>query len=123
MKNKDLLIYRIVTGLFSLHMLFTIFAYFYMHEMVAEVFTSLGISPAIIYPLALVKFLGLIAIWTNKSKVLKELAYLGFALDFIFASIAHFIAVDGGFVAPLFALTLMIVSFIYHRKLLKTSLA
>ena len=117
MNKKDLIIYRTVTGVFTAHMLLTIGVYFFNYEMVAEMFTSLGVPPVIIFPLAVVKTLGLIAIWTNKSKILKELAYAGFALDFILAASAHLIAGDGGFVPPLVALGLLITSFVYHRKL------
>lgn len=117
MKNRDIIIYRVVTGIFTAHMLFTIGAYLFMHNMVQEMFESLGISPALIYPLALAKFLGLVAIWTNKSRLLKELAYLGFAIDFILAFSAHLIADDGGAAAAFIALIIVVISYIYHRKL------
>ena len=117
MKKRDIIIYRIFTGIVTAHMLFTVVVYFIMHDMVKAMFESLGVSPAIIYPLAIVKILGLVAIWTNKSKILKELAYIGFAIDFIMAIIAHSMASDGGAVGPLFALIILIVSYIDHRKL------
>jgi len=117
MNKKDLIIYRTVTGIFTAHMLLTVGVYFFNYEMVAEMFTSLGVPTQTIYPLAVVKMLGLIAIWTNKSKILKELAYAGFALDFILAASAHLMAGDGGFVPPLVALAFLIASFVYHKKL------
>ena len=117
MKKKDIIIYWVVTGLFTAHTLFTVVAYFIMHEMTSNMFQSLGVSPSLIYPLAIAKTLGLVAIWTNKSKLLKELAYLGFAADFIMASIAHTMANDGGAIAPLVVLALLIISYIYNRKI------
>lgn len=117
MKNKDLIIYRVVTGVFTLHMLFTAVAYFFMYDMVEEMFISLGVPAAVIYPLAVAKILGLVAIWTNKSKLLKELAYAGFAIDFILAISTHLIANDGGFIGPMVALVIGSVSFLYHRKI------
>lgn len=119
MKNKDLIIYRTVTGLFTLHMLFTAVVYFFMYDMVEEMFISLGVPAAVIYPLAVAKILGLVAIWTNKSKLLKELAYAGFALDFILAASTHIIANDGGFIAPLVALVMVSISYWYNHKLNK----
>ncbi|GAB5409009.1 MAG: hypothetical protein BalsKO_13740 [Balneolaceae bacterium] len=116
MNKKDIIIYRVVTGIFSAHMLFTVVAYIFMYDMVAEVFESLGVPTAVIYPLALAKVLGLVAIWTNKSKILKELAYLGFALDFILAFSAHLMASDGGAIPPLVALAILSVSYFYNRK-------
>jgi len=117
MNKRNIIIYRVVTGLFTVHMLFTVSVYFFMYEMVEEMFESLGVTAAIIYPLAVAKILGLVAIWTNKSRILKELAYIGFAIDFILAISAHLIANHGGSVAPIVALIMVLISYIYHRKL------
>jgi len=117
MNKRDIIIYRVVTGLFTLHMLFTIVAYIFMYDMVKEMFESLGTSAAVIYPLAIAKLLGLIAIWTNKSRLLKELAYLGFAIDFILAMSTHLMADDGGFFGPFVAFIFLSVSYIYNRKI------
>ena len=117
MNKTNKIIYYAVTGLFTAHMLMTVGVYFFNYEMVSEVFASLGFPAALIYPLAIAKLLGLVAIWTNKSRLLKELAYGGFAIDFIMAAIAHGIAGDGGVIAPLVALIMASISFIYHRKL------
>lgn len=117
MNKRDIIIYRVVTGIFTAHMLFTVVVYFMMHDMVKEMFESLGVSAAIIYPLAIAKLLGLVAIWANKSRLLKELAYLGFAIDFIMAISTHMMANDGGAVGPLVAMILLLTSFIYNRKL------
>lgn len=120
MNKKNKIIYYTVTGLFSAHMLMTVVVYFLMYDMVSEMFTSLGVPATLIYPLAIAKVLGLVAIWTNKSRLLKELAYAGFALDFIFAAVAHAMAGDGGAIAPIIALIMVSISFIYHRKLFVT---
>ncbi len=117
MNKRDIIIYRVVSGLFTVHMLFTVGAYFFMYEMVSEMFEALGVTAAIIYPLAVAKILGLVAIWTNKSRILKELAYIGFAIDFILAISAHLIANHGESVPPLVALVMLLISYIYHRKL------
>ncbi len=117
MNKRDIIIYRVVTGLFTLHMLFTIAAYFFMYDMVRDMFEALGFSAGVIYPLAAAKFLGLIAIWTNKSRILKELAYAGFAIDFMLAISSHLIANHGEFVPALVALVMLIISYIYHRKI------
>ena len=83
MNTKNLMIYRVVTGLFTIHMLMTIGVYIFNFQMVSEMFENIGFTSDLIYPLAGAKFLGLIAIWSNKSRLLKELAYAGFAIDFI----------------------------------------
>ena len=119
MKTKTKLIYNIVTGIFTAHMLMTVVMYIFAHDMVADMFTSLGVPVEIIYPLAAAKVLGLIAIWSNKSKLLKELAYLGFALDFIGAAATHISVGDGHEAAPIVALLVAIVSYVFYKKLSK----
>ena len=116
MKKIDLIIYRVVTGIFSLMLFLGAMAYFFKHEMTAEMFTSLGVPTAIIYPLAIVKILGIAAIWLLKNPVIKNLAYLGFALDLVFAIIAHLNAGDGGFYGPIIPLVLLSISYFYYRK-------
>ena len=83
--KRDKIIYWIATGLLSLMMLFSAGMYFFNHEEVVQVFTTLGYPAYIVYPLALAKVLGLIAILTKKSQVLKEWAYAGFFFDFVLA--------------------------------------
>ena len=117
MNKRDLVIYRITTGILSAHMLFTVVVYFAAHDMVSEMFQSLGVSPQIIYPLAIAKVLGLIAIWSNKSRLLKELAYLGFAADFIMAISLHELTGDGGAFGPAIALVFLVASYLYYRRL------
>ncbi len=78
MNNKSLLIFRISTGIFTLQMLLSVSMYLFMNEMVSGMFVKLGFPAWVIYPLALAKTLGIIAIWTNKSNTLREWAYSGF---------------------------------------------
>ena len=85
--------------------------------MVSDMFISLGVPTEIIYPLAVVKTLGVLALWLIKNKTIKTLAYLGFALDLVFAIITHTIAGDGGAIGPLIPLVLIVVSYFYYRKM------
>ena len=117
MKKKSKIIYYSVTGLFTAHMLLTVGMYLFNYAMVSEAFVSLGFPEALIYPLAIAKILGLVAIWTNKSRLLKELAYGGFAIDFCIAAVSHMAAGDGQVIQPIVALVIVSISFIYHRKL------
>jgi len=119
MKKRDLITYRIITGLFSVFILAGAITYFADYQMVSDMFISLGVPTEIIYPLAVVKILGVLAIWLIKNKTIKTLAYLGFGLDLVFAIIAHTIAGDGGAVGPAIPLVLLALSFFYYRKLNK----
>ena len=116
MKKTDLIIYRVVTALFTLILGGSVLMYLFMHDMAAEEFTKLGIPTFIIYPLAMAKILGLIAIWTNKSKMLKEWAYAGFAVNLSLGVVVHLDVGDGNFAGALMALTLGAVSYFYYRK-------
>ena len=84
--------------------------------MVVATFTKLGFPAYIIYPLAMAKILGLIAIWTNKSKTLKEWAYAGFFFDFVLAASAHININDGEFGAAVFAMILLLLSYNLNNK-------
>lgn len=116
MKKSDLLIYRISTGLLTLLMVFSASMYFLRYEFAKDMFLSLGFPAFIIYPLAIAKLLGLITIWTNKSKVLKEWAYAGFTFELMLAIGAHLTANDGEFAGALMGLILVSVSYIFYRK-------
>ena len=70
-------------------MLFSVLMYLTSYDHVSEVFVKLGFSVRLIYPLATAKVLGLIAIWTDKSKMLKEWAYADFFFDFLLAGAGH----------------------------------
>ena len=119
MKKRDTIIYAVVTGLFSLMLLAGAITYFVKYEMVSEMFTSLGVPTEIIYPLAILKILGILVIWLIKSQAIKTLAYLGFALDFTFAIIAHLNAGDGGVIGPIIPFVLLIISYVFYRKKVK----
>ncbi len=116
MNKKNLLIYRIATGMFSLLMLFSASMYLFQNDLAAEAFTNLGFPTYIIYPLAALKILGLIAIWSRKSELLKEWAYAGFVFELLLATSAHINANDGGFGGALVGLVLVLVSYVYSRK-------
>jgi hypothetical protein len=111
------IVYWIATGLLCLMMLGSAAMYIFNHAEVAKIFTSLGYPTYIIYPLAIAKILGVIAILTRYSITLKEWAYAGFFFDFVLALSAHLNASDGGFITPIIALVLLFVSYFFDRKL------
>jgi hypothetical protein len=116
MEKRDEIIYWIATGLLSALMLMSASMYIFNYEMVSQIFISLGFPVYVIYPLAIAKILGLIAILSRKSNFLKELAYAGFFFDFVLALSAHWVANDGEFVPAFVAIVLLIISYIYDKK-------
>jgi len=118
MKSKrDKIIYYAATGLFTASMSLSIVMYFFANDMASEAFTKLGFPTFIIYPLAIAKLLGLVAIWTGKSKLLKEWAYAGFFFNLVLAVTAHVAINDGEFAPAAIALLMLLISYIFGKKL------
>jgi len=117
--KKEKIIYYTSTGLLTAMMLMSAGMYIFNHDAMAQTFTQLGYPSYIVYPLALAKILGLIAIWSNVSKTLKEWAYAGFFFDFILAFSAHINAGDGEYLPAVFALILLMTSYCYWKKIEK----
>ncbi len=115
----DKIIFYISTGLLTALMLYSISMYFLMHNDVATMFTNFGYPTYIIYPYAIVKLLGLVALWLPNYKVLKEWAYAGFFYAFVLAFFAHYMIGDGEQSGALVALVLLIVSYIFNKKINK----
>jgi uncharacterized membrane protein len=115
MKNRNKMIYWIATGLLTANMLFSAGMYIFKHEMVIGMFEALSYPAYIIYPLAIAKILGLIAIWSNKSKTLKEWAYAGFVFELLLAASAHINVSDGGEFAAIIVLVLTLLSYTFYR--------
>ncbi len=115
--KKIKITFWISTGLLSLMMLMSASMYLFKNADVSQVFLSLGYPTYIIYPLAIAKILGLVAIWTNKSKALKEWAYAGFFFDFVLAFFAHVMVKDGDQMGALVALILLAVSYMMGKKM------
>lgn len=119
MNKSDKIIYYITTGLFSALSLMSAGMYFFDYPHVSETFTLLGFPVYIIYPLAVLKILGVAAIWSNISPTLKYLAYAGFFYDFVLAFTAHININDGEYPAAVGATVLVVVSFIFDRRIAK----
>lgn len=111
------IVYWIVTGLLCLMMLGSAGMYIFNHAEVLTIFTSLGYPTYLVYPLAIAKILGVIAILTKKSKTLKELAYAGFFYDFLLAASAHYFAGVPSPLLAIVALVLLFISYILDRKI------
>ncbi len=109
--DRNKLIYWISTGLLTALMLMSASMYIFNYEEVGKTFEGLGYNTFIIYPLATAKILGLIAIWTRRSRTLLEWAYAGFFFDTVLAAQAHVMAQDGEFAPAIVATILVLVSY------------
>ena len=117
--KRDKIIYYIATGLLTLLMFYSVSMYFIMHEDVSKMFTNFGYPTYIIYPYAIAKLLGLFALCNPSFKSLKEWAYSGFFFAFILAFFAHYMIGDGEQGGAMIALILLIVSYIFSKKINK----
>ena len=113
--KRNKIIYYVATGLLTVLLLFSAGMYFFNHEEVAGMFTVFGYPTYIIYPYAVVKVLGLVAIWFVSSKTIKEWAYAGFSFAFTLAFFAHVMVGDGEQMGAVIALVLLAVSYIYKE--------
>lgn len=114
--KKDKTIYWISTGLLCFLFVAGAMMYLFNYQRAEGFFINLGFPTWIIYPLAVLKILGPIAILTKRSNFLKELAYAGFFFDAILAFVAHLMVSDGEYMFSSLALTFTIISWIYDRK-------
>ncbi|WP_298496487.1 DoxX family protein [uncultured Algibacter sp.] len=117
--KRDKIIYYIATGLLTVIMLFSVSMYFFKHEAISQAFMSFGYPTYLIYPYAILKLLGIVAIWTPSFKVLKEWAYAGFFYAFILAFFAHYMVGDGQQGTAVVALVALITSYIFYKRISK----
>lgn len=113
------IVYYVSTGLLTLLVLFSAGMYIFNYDDVSVMFTSFGYPTYLIYPYAIIKLLGLVALWVPNLKLVKEWAYAGFFFAFILAFFAHFMIGDGEQISAVIAMVLLIVSYIFSKKLAK----
>lgn len=106
----------IVTSLFSLMLLGGAFAYFFNYDEMAVGFENLNFPTWVIYPYAVLKILGVLAILIRKSSWLKEWAYAGFFFAISMALYGHIHVQDGEQWGALIALVLLITSYILQKR-------
>jgi len=103
--------YFVATGVLTAIMIFSIQMYLRNPDVVAGYFENLNYPSYLVYPLAIAKILGLIAIWGNFSKWLKEWAYAGFFFDVTLAITAHLVAKDSQELFAIIAFVALLISY------------
>lgn len=107
--------YLIITSLFTLMMLATIGNSIFNSEFTKR-FAEIGYPTYLIFPLMTSKGLGLVAIWSNKSHLLKEWAYAGFFFLFLLALLTEVNAPKPDYFTPPIALILLLISYFLWKK-------
>lgn len=103
-------IYWIATAIMCIIFLFSAYNYFAHYEAMANYFDFLNFPRWVVYPLATLKVLGVIAVLSRVSPFLKEWAYAGFFFDALLAFTAHNVAQDGGYMFSAIVLIALVVS-------------
>ena len=111
------IIYWLSTGVFCLIMLFSSYMYVFNYDNAHSFFVNLGFPVWMIYPSAILKFLGVLAILSKKSNFLKEWAYAGFFFDPLIALSAHLIVKDGAYGLAAIALVTVVISYYMDGRL------
>ena len=113
------IVFWVATGLLSAMMLMSVGMYIFNNEEISKTFEALGHPSYIVYPLAVAKLLGVVALLTRKSKPLVEWAYAGFFFNFVLAAAAHIDKGDEKAGGAFVAIALLLVSYSLQRKLFK----
>jgi len=114
---KTKFLYYGSTVLLTLIMLFSVSEYFFNHEFIRGAFQHLGYPIYLIYPMAISKILGLIAIWSRKSQLLTGLAYAGFFYNVILAFFAHIAVSDNAQWIAVASIIALIPSYFSSKRL------
>jgi len=107
------IIFWLATVIMCLVFAFSAGMYITQYNNIVQHFPELGFPGWLVAPLAALKILGIIAILSNKSKMLKEWAYAGFFFDAILAFAAHYYVQDGQGAIAIVAIIATVVSRIY----------
>lgn len=114
------IIYWSATILLSLLLIMSSGMYIFQNEMIQEVYINLGYPTYLIYPLVVAKLSAVTVLLTQKPNLLKEWAYAGLFFEFILAFFAHIMINDGEHLGAVMAMILLILSYIYGKKMFKT---
>ncbi len=110
------ILFWVSTGFLTLIMLFSVYNYFFNNELIVGFFENMGYPVYLIYPLAIAKVLGLVAVWGNFSRSLKEWAYAGFFFNVVLAFFAHYMVSDGEHLGAAIATIAVLISYLTGKE-------
>jgi hypothetical protein len=93
--------------------------YCFKYEDISKAFLSFAYPVYIIYPYAILKLLGLIAVWSLKFKTLKECTYAGYFYAFVLVFFTNDMIGEGQQGTAVVALIALIVSYIFNKRISK----
>jgi hypothetical protein len=105
-----------VSLLFSMLMLYSAKMYLFNYEMIKGFFVALGYPTYLIYPLAILKIIGVVVLIFNFNKLVTEWAYAAFFFELILAFFAHFMKFHQDYEMALAGLILLLSSYFLGKK-------
>ncbi len=110
--------YYVSTVLFSLFILLGSYFDVILAPEAIAVMTKLGYPQYMLLIVGWAKILGIIGIWQNAVKFLREWAYAGLFIDLVGAFISHMAVGDGPelYSGSLIGLVLLLISYVSFRK-------
>ncbi len=118
--KRDKIIYWATTGLLAAGMVMSGVMYLGKNEEMVTNFTTIGYPVFMLGILGIAKLLGGITLVAPVPARLKEWAYAGFTFVFIGAAWTH-VATDTPWIAPVVALAILAVSYIFFLRIRKTA--
>ncbi|NVB79117.1 MAG: DoxX family protein [Kofleriaceae bacterium] len=133
--RKDLIVYWTSTGLIAAVMIFSIISFTFIDRFpfpngTESAFAHLGLPPYFKVELTIAKLLGVIALVVPAvPHRIREIAYVGFGITLISASVAHFSVGDAArpplyamyIIDPLIFLGLLTISYRYYHRLFRAA--
>jgi uncharacterized membrane protein YphA (DoxX/SURF4 family) len=112
------IIYWVTTVIIALMMVYSAYAYLTV-DAIKTSFQHLGYPGYFRVELAIAKLIGAAVLLIPVFPIVKEWAYAGFMITFVSAFIAHSASGDpvANRIMPIVFLILLVVSYVYHRKL------
>jgi hypothetical protein len=114
--KKYKLYYLVSLSLFSLAIISSVINSYINYETVVTKIISLGYPPYLLQILGVAQILGLIIIFTKRSKWMVEWAYAGFSMNLVLGIIAHLLAKDGNGATAVFCLILLAANYILYKR-------
>ncbi|MBT2159824.1 DoxX family protein [Zobellia barbeyronii] len=115
------LYYRIALSLFSLAIIYAVANSFFNYEAVVTKFAELGYPSYLIFVLGAAQLLGLTTLVFSKSNWIREWAFAGFFLNFVFGIIAHLMIKDGNGASAVFCIIALYVTYVQNKRLTEQS--
>lgn len=117
MSKTTKIIYWSSTILLSALLITSAGMYVFNNVVVSEMFKAFGYPTYIIYPLAIAKVAAVIVLLSQKQSNIKEWAYAALFFEFILAFFAHFMIGDGEQMGAVMAITLLLISYFFGKKI------